>query len=146
MSSADAGYAPLSYHCGSVWPHDTAIVIAGLHRAGLGDYAAGLIEAHARLGRLRRRAGSGERRRPPGAVSGGLPPASLVGRVGGRCGTGASGHCEHRPASVDLVAAIDDRRLRVVRSHHGLVLPQITGTDGWSDPPQILEVARDQRE
>ena len=44
MSAADAGYAPLSYHCGSVWPHDTAIVIAGLHRAGLGEYAAGLIE------------------------------------------------------------------------------------------------------
>ena len=44
MSAADAGYAPLSYHCGSVWPHDTAIVIGGLHRAGLGEYAAGLIE------------------------------------------------------------------------------------------------------
>jgi glycogen debranching enzyme len=44
MSSSDAGYAPLSYHCGSVWPHDTAIVIAGLVRAGLADYAGGLIE------------------------------------------------------------------------------------------------------
>ena len=30
MSTADAGYSPLSYHCGSVWPHDTAIVVAGL--------------------------------------------------------------------------------------------------------------------
>ncbi len=44
MSTADAGYAPLSYHCGSVWPHDTAIAIAGLQRAELGQYAAGLIE------------------------------------------------------------------------------------------------------
>ena len=44
MSSADAGYAPLSYHCGSIWPHDTAIVIAGLVRAGLVDQAGGLIE------------------------------------------------------------------------------------------------------
>ncbi len=34
MAATDAGYAPLSYHCGSVWPHDTAIVIAGLVRAG----------------------------------------------------------------------------------------------------------------
>jgi hypothetical protein len=42
MASTDAGYAPLSYHCGSVWPHDTAIVIAGLIRAGLGAYAWGL--------------------------------------------------------------------------------------------------------
>ena len=44
MADTDAGYAPLSYHCGSVWPHDTAIVIAGLVRAGLAEYAAGLIE------------------------------------------------------------------------------------------------------
>ncbi|MGC7098386.1 glycogen debranching N-terminal domain-containing protein [Amycolatopsis lurida] len=34
MSSAMAGYSPLSYHCGSVWPHDTAIVVRGLSRAG----------------------------------------------------------------------------------------------------------------
>jgi len=44
MAAVDAGYAPLSYHCGSVWPHDTAIVIAGLVRAGLAEYADGLIE------------------------------------------------------------------------------------------------------
>ena len=44
MAATDAGYAPLSYHCGSVWPHDTAIVIAGLVRTGLADYATGLIE------------------------------------------------------------------------------------------------------
>ena len=44
MAATDAGYAPLSYHCGSVWPHDTAIVIAGLVRAGLGEQAAGLVE------------------------------------------------------------------------------------------------------
>ena len=36
MSASDGGYNPLSYHCGSVWPHDTAIVIAGMNRAGLG--------------------------------------------------------------------------------------------------------------
>jgi glycogen debranching enzyme len=44
MSSGDAGYSPLSYHCGSVWPHDTAIVIAGLVRAGLAEHAGGLVE------------------------------------------------------------------------------------------------------
>ena len=44
MSATDAGFHPLSYHCGSVWPHDTAIVIAGLQRAGLVRYAAGLVE------------------------------------------------------------------------------------------------------
>jgi N-terminal domain of (some) glycogen debranching enzymes len=44
MSSGDAGYSPLSYHCGSVWPHDTAIVIAGLVRAGLAEHSGGLVE------------------------------------------------------------------------------------------------------
>ena len=44
MAASAGGYAPLSYHCGSVWPHDTAIAILGLHRAGLGRYADGLIE------------------------------------------------------------------------------------------------------
>ena len=44
MSDRDGGYSPLSYHCGSVWPHDTAIVIAGLVRAGHADLAGGLAE------------------------------------------------------------------------------------------------------
>ncbi len=44
MAASSGGYAPLSYHCGSVWPHDTAIVIAGLVRAGLTEYAGGLVE------------------------------------------------------------------------------------------------------
>ncbi|QJA00842.1 amylo-alpha-1,6-glucosidase [Leifsonia sp. PS1209] len=34
MSSASGGYWPLSYHGGSVWAHDTAIVITGLAREG----------------------------------------------------------------------------------------------------------------
>jgi glycogen debranching enzyme len=34
MSDRMAGYQPLSYHCGSVWPHDTAIIVHGLVRAG----------------------------------------------------------------------------------------------------------------
>ena len=32
LASSSAGFNPLSYHCGSVWAHDTAIVIAGLAR------------------------------------------------------------------------------------------------------------------
>jgi glycogen debranching enzyme len=34
MSDGSGGYNPLSYHCGSVWSHDTAIVIRGLFRSG----------------------------------------------------------------------------------------------------------------
>ncbi|MFI6032175.1 amylo-alpha-1,6-glucosidase [Amycolatopsis magusensis] len=42
MSSIMDGYSPLSYHCGSVWPHDTAIVVNALSRAGHGPAAARL--------------------------------------------------------------------------------------------------------
>ncbi len=44
MSTQDGGFSPLSYHCGSVWAHDTAIAIAGLARAGHGAEAAVLTE------------------------------------------------------------------------------------------------------
>src|SRR5262245_2298872 len=44
MSDHDAAYSPVSYHCGSVWPHDTAIVIRGLAAAGRGHRAADLID------------------------------------------------------------------------------------------------------
>jgi len=50
MSNQAGGYSPLSYHCGTVWPHDTAIVIAGLARSGHGDLAAGLVEGLMRAG------------------------------------------------------------------------------------------------
>jgi glycogen debranching enzyme len=44
MSTQDGGFSPLSYHCGSVWAHDTAIAIAGLAQAGHGAEAAVLTE------------------------------------------------------------------------------------------------------
>ena len=43
MSTDSAGYWPLSYHCGSVWTHDTAIAIAGLAKDGFADEANSLI-------------------------------------------------------------------------------------------------------
>jgi hypothetical protein len=49
LSTDAAGYWPLSYHCGSVWAHDTAIAVHGLLRAGFPDeagrLAAGLLRA-----------------------------------------------------------------------------------------------------
>ncbi|MBO4210477.1 amylo-alpha-1,6-glucosidase [Micromonospora echinofusca] len=44
MSAEDAGFSPLSYHCGSIWSHDTAIVLAGLAREGFHRAAATLAE------------------------------------------------------------------------------------------------------
>ncbi len=43
LSSDNGGYNPISYHCGSVWPHDTAIVAAGLARYGFDGAAQQLI-------------------------------------------------------------------------------------------------------
>ena len=43
MSERMAGYQPLSYHCGSVWPHDTAIVVHGLVRAGQSARVSGAV-------------------------------------------------------------------------------------------------------
>ena len=45
MSTRDGGYHPLDYHDGSVWPHDTALVAAGLARYGLRDEAAQVARA-----------------------------------------------------------------------------------------------------
>ncbi|MEV6595315.1 glycogen debranching N-terminal domain-containing protein [Actinoplanes sp. NPDC051346] len=44
MSARDRGFDPQSYHCGSVWAHDTAIVAAGMARAGFPTAAATLID------------------------------------------------------------------------------------------------------
>jgi len=51
MSSESAGFNPLGYHTGSVWPHDTAIAIRGLTLGGqaavAASLAAGLLRAAA---------------------------------------------------------------------------------------------------
>lgn len=44
MSTRSAGYWPLRYHGGSVWPHDTAIAVAGLARSGHQEEAVTLAE------------------------------------------------------------------------------------------------------
>ena len=53
MGAAEAAYNPLSYHNGTVWPHDTAIAAWGLDRAGYTDlaqlFSLSLIEAAASL-------------------------------------------------------------------------------------------------
>jgi glycogen debranching enzyme len=45
LSSQEARYKPLSYHNGSVWPHDTAIFAAGMARYGMADRAAVVAQA-----------------------------------------------------------------------------------------------------
>jgi glycogen debranching enzyme len=45
MSSAEKAYNPLRYHNGTVWPHDTALIAAGMARYGYRDEALQVIEA-----------------------------------------------------------------------------------------------------
>ena len=42
LSTGARGYWPLSYHVGSVWPHDTAVTVRGMQKAGLDQEAAGI--------------------------------------------------------------------------------------------------------
>lgn len=42
MGAREGGFNPVSYHDGSVWPHDNALILAGLVRYGLRDHAARL--------------------------------------------------------------------------------------------------------
>jgi glycogen debranching enzyme len=39
LSTMDAGYNPIGYHCGTVWPHDNSIIVAGLVRYGFREEA-----------------------------------------------------------------------------------------------------------
>ena len=43
MSQDDAGYSPLSYHNGTVWPHDNSLIAAGLARCGRRDEALEIV-------------------------------------------------------------------------------------------------------
>lgn len=54
LASSMVGYNPISYHNGSIWPHDTAIVAAGLMRYGFveGSHRVimGLLDTAAHMG------------------------------------------------------------------------------------------------
>jgi glycogen debranching enzyme len=45
LSSEAVAYNPVSYHCGSVWPHDNALILAGFRRYGLDAAALRVFDA-----------------------------------------------------------------------------------------------------
>lgn len=45
LGTGEVRYNPLSYHNGSVWPHDTALIAAGLRRYGFTQHASTLRDA-----------------------------------------------------------------------------------------------------
>ena len=52
VAESEARYNPMSYHNGSVWPHDNALIALGFGRYGLSDRVARLFHAHVRGGKL----------------------------------------------------------------------------------------------
>ncbi|MCG0283591.1 glycogen debranching N-terminal domain-containing protein [Streptomyces sp. PSAA01] len=54
LAAGQQPYHPLSYHCGSAWPHDNAVIVLGLARHGLTDevdtVTEGLVAAAAHHG------------------------------------------------------------------------------------------------
>jgi glycogen debranching enzyme len=44
LGEGHAGFNPLGYHTGAVWPHDTALIAAGLRRYGFDDDFGALVE------------------------------------------------------------------------------------------------------
>jgi glycogen debranching enzyme len=43
VASTEARYNPMSYHNGSVWPHDNAVISAGFGRYGMREHAAKIL-------------------------------------------------------------------------------------------------------
>jgi glycogen debranching enzyme len=44
LGAAEPAFDPGGYHTGSVWPHDTALIVGGLRRAGFDEAAQGLAD------------------------------------------------------------------------------------------------------
>jgi glycogen debranching enzyme len=99
VSSLERNYNPISYHNGSVWPHDNAMLAAGLSDYGLTGLAARLLDAIFEVSSffegnrlpellcgLHRRAGEGPTRYPvacsPQAWSAGAPFMLLKASLG----------------------------------------------------------------
>jgi glycogen debranching enzyme len=51
VAAGQSRYNPMSYHNGSVWPHDNAVIAAGLGRYGLRNEASSLLHAFYELSR-----------------------------------------------------------------------------------------------
>jgi glycogen debranching enzyme len=99
LGSGQARYNPMSYHNGSIWPHDNAMLCAGLARYGHADAALALLSAaydsslhfeDARLPELfcgfQRRGGEGPTRYPVACSPQAWASAAVFGMLGGCLG------------------------------------------------------------
>jgi len=99
LGAGTAHYNPMSYHNGSVWPHDNALICEGLARYGHADAALAVLRAafdstlHFEGGRLpelycgfQRRDGEGPTRYPVACSPQAWASAAVFGMLGGCLG------------------------------------------------------------
>ncbi|MFN3326092.1 MAG: glycogen debranching N-terminal domain-containing protein [Bryobacteraceae bacterium] len=139
VSNREVRYNPMSYHNGSIWPHDNAILAAGLARAGYPDAAAsiltGLFEATTffELHRLPelfcgfpRRAGSGPTEYPvacsPQAWAAGAVFLLLQACLGLEIDAPSRSLCFRRPVLPESLREMRIRNLRIGASAVDLTL------------------------
>ena len=130
VAEGEARYNPMSYHNGSIWPHDNAIVGAGLARYGWKDGAAkilgGMFDASlfVELNRMpelfcgfRRRPGEGPTRYPvacsPQAWSAGSVYQLLQACLGLRVEAGTNRVCLDYPLLPEFLEEVRVRGIRV---------------------------------
>ena len=87
MSTGDAGYNPLSYHNGTVWPHDNSLIAHGLARHARWPEAQRIVRRMLGAALALRLPAARGLRRPPArrdAVPDRLPDRRAAAGVGGR--------------------------------------------------------------
>lgn len=135
IAEGEARYNPMSYHNGSIWPHDNALIALGFARAGFGEAAlkvfVALLDAAAtmdlrRLPELycgfRRRPGTGPTLYPVACA----PQAWAAGAILGVLGAVLGITVEAQPAAVTLrhprlPPTLEQVRIRGLRAGEGSV-------------------------
>lgn len=162
VASGPARYNPMSYHNGSIWPHDNALIAAGLARYGHTEAAMRLLTAlfdaslHFSQHRLPelfcgfpRRAGEGPTLYPVACSPQAWAAAAVFGMLQGCLGLeiDAPGRCVflHAPRLPEVVDWLALRGLRVGEASVDLLLtrhPQSVGVEMLRrDGPVLVRVA-----
>jgi glycogen debranching enzyme len=138
----EAGYDPMGYHRGTVWPHDTAMAAVGLRGHGFDDdfmlLFEALLEAAARAdgyrlpelfaGLPRTRFEAPVPHPPacrPQAWAAGAIPSMLTGALGLRADALEARLIVHRPALPHWVDRVEVQGLRVADAHVDLVVERV---------------------
>ena len=115
MSDQDAAYNPLSYHNGTVWPHDNSLIAWGLARYGRWPEAQRIAQRLLQAAPLLQLPAAGGLRRPAPLrddVSDRIPDRSAAAGLGGRDAGAAPPGPPRNPARHQAPRARDGRPVR----------------------------------